>query len=228
MKIQLTMDHGKDFEMLRVIDALADVVDIVEIGFPQVITFGLTMVQEIRKRHPNMCLCVDAKVFHGGTGVTTRCFEAGANIVTVLSGAPDPVIAKMVEKAKGYNGKIMCDMAATPSAVGKRTAEVDNLGVDYVMVPSGYRPEYDYDLETARRRWFRPKVRPLDLANVAKRNLRNAKLAVHTGINEENIRNVIALNPELILIGRGILEAKDDAERVAKAQRLERYLPFEG
>lgn len=229
MKIQLTIDHGKDFEVLRIVDALADVVDIVEIGFPQVVTFGLGMVQEIRKRHPDLCLCVDAKVFHGGTGVTSRCFEAGANIVTVLSGAPDPVISKMVEKAKGYGGKIMCDMAASPNAVGKRTAEVDHLGVDYVMVPSGYRPEYDYDLETARRRrWFRPKVRPLDLATVAKRNLLNAKLAVHTGINEENIRDVIALGPELILIGSGILDARDDEERVARAQRLERFLPFEG
>ncbi len=226
MKIQLTIDHGKDFEVLQLVDAMADVVDIIEIGFPQVVTFGLTMVKQIRERHPDLCLCVDAKVFHGGTGVTTRCFEAGANIVTVLSGAPNPVIAKMVEKSKAYNGKIMCDMAASPSAVGKRTAEVDELGVDYVMVPSGYRPEYDYDLETARKRWgLRPKVRPLDLAAVAKRNLRNAKLAVHTGINESNIREVIALQPELILIGRGILDAED---RVAQARRLERYLPFEG
>ncbi len=226
MKIQLTIDHGKDFEVLQLVDALAGVVDIIEIGFPQVVTFGLTMVKQIREKHPDLCLCVDAKVFHGGTGVTTRCFEAGANIVTVLSGAPNPVIAKMVKKSKAYNGKIMCDMAASPSAVGKRTAEVDELGVDYVMVPSGYRPEYDYDLETARRRWtIRPKVRPLDLAMVAKRNLRHAKLAVHTGINESNIRDVIALQPELILVGRGILDAED---RVAQAQRLERYLPFEG
>lgn len=226
MKIQLTIDHGKDFEVLRMVDMMAGIVDIIEIGFPQVVTFGLTMVKEIRKRHPDICLCVDAKVFHGGTGVTDRCFDAGANIVTVLSGAPNPVIAKMVQKAEGHGGKIMCDMAATPSAVGKRTAEVDELGVDYVMVPSGYRPEYDYDLETARKRWsIRPKVRPLDLAAVAKRNLRHAKLAVHTGINESNIRDVIALSPELILIGRGILDAED---RVAQAQRLERYLPFEG
>lgn len=229
MKLQLTLDHGKDFEVLRIVDAMADVVDIIEIGFPQIITFGLGMVKEIRSRHPNLCLCVDAKIFHGGTGVTSRCFDAGANIVTVLSGAPDPVIAKMVEKAHACGGQIMCDMAATPSEVGKRTAEVDELGVDYVMVPSGFRPEYEYELETARRRWgIRPKVRPLDLAAIAKRNLRRAKLAIHTGICEENIRNVVALGPEIILVGHSILIADSDEERVAKARRLERYLPFEG
>ena len=225
MKLQLTLDHGKYHEMIKVVDMLAEHVDVIEIGFPQVITFGLTLVKELRERHPDLCLCVDAKVFHGGTGVTTRCFEAGANIVTVLSGAPDPVIAKMVEKAKAYDGKIMCDMAATPRTTGKRTAEVDNLGVDYVMVPSGYIPEYDYDLDAHKRSWLRPKVRPLDLAGVVKRNLHHAKLAIHTGINETNIRDVVALQPELVLVGGAIVGTND---WVLAADRLKRFMPFEG
>lgn len=225
MKLQLTLDHGKRHEVLRVADMLATHVDVLEIGFPMVITFGLDLIKDIRAAHPDLCICVDCKVFHGGTGVTTRCFEAGANIVTVLSGAPDPVIAKMVEKARNYGGKVMCDMAATPRTTGKRTAEVDQLGVDYVMVPSGFIPEYDYDIDAHRRTFLRPKVRPLDLAGVVKRNLRNAKLAVHTGINEGNIREVIALNPELILVGRAILDTDD---WVMAADRLKRFMPFEG
>ena len=226
MKLQLTLDHGKYHEMLQMADAMAEHVDILEIGFPQVITFGLGLVEEIRKRHPELCLCVDAKVFHAGTGVTTRCFEAGANIVTVLSGAPNPVISKMVKKASRYQGQIMCDMAATPRTTGKRTAEVDQLGVDYVMVPSGYIPEYDYDIEAHRRKFLRTKVRPLDLAGVVKRNLQHARLAVHTGINESNIRDVIALQPEIIMVGRAILDVADD--RPGAADRLKRYMPFDG
>ena len=224
MKLQLTLDHGKYHEMIGLADVMADHVDVLEIGFPQVVTFGLGLVKEIRAAHPDLTLCVDCKVFHGGTGVTTRCFEAGADIVTVLSGAPDPVIAKMVEKAHGYGGKVMCDMAATPRTTGKRTAEVDQLGVDYVMVPSGFIPEYDYDLET-HRRWFSPKIRPLDLAKVAKRNMRNARLALGTGINEGNIREVMGLDPEIIMVGRAIFDTDD---RVMAADRMRRYLPFEG
>ena len=56
-----------------------------------------------------------------------------------------------------------------------------------MAVHTGYLPEYDYDLET-HRHWFTPKVQPLDLAKVAKRNLRHAKLGINTGINEGNIR----------------------------------------
>ena len=224
MKLQLTIDHGKRHEVLAVVDQLADHVDIVEIGYPQMMTFGLAIIEEIRAAHPDLCICVDAKVFHGGSGVTTRCFDAGANMVSVLSAAPDPVIAKMVEKAKSYDGQIICDMSAPARSFARRTAEVDDLGVDYIAVHTGYVPEYDYDLET-HRRWFTPKVKPLDLAKVAKRNMRKAKLALNTGINEGNIREVMALDPEIIMVGRAIFDTDD---RVMAAERMRRYLPFEG
>ena len=224
MKLQLTVDHGKRHEVIRIVDELAEHVDIVEIGYPQMMTFGLGLIEEIHAAHPDLCICVDAKVFHGGTGVTTRAFEAGAGIVTVLSAAPDPVIVKMVEKAKEYGGKIMCDMSAPARSFAKRTAEVDELGVDYVAVHTGYVPEYDYDLET-HRRWFTPKIKPLDLAKVARRNLRHAELALGTGINEGNIRDVMKLDPEIIMVGRAIFDTDD---HVMAAERMRRYLPFEG
>lgn len=225
MLLQLTIDHGKRHEVLGLVDLMDGHVDIVEIGYPQIMTFGLSLVEDIKRAHPDLPVCVDAKVFHGGTGVTRRCFDAGADIVTVLSGAPNPVIANMVQKAHGAGGAIMCDMAVSPSATGKRTAEVDELGVDYIMVPTGFVPEYDYDIEAhaGAPSWWR--VRPLDLAGVVKRNIRRSKLALHTGINESNIRDVVRMNPAIVLVGRGILSQPD--WQVA-ADRLKRYMPFEG
>ena len=225
MKLQLTIDHGKRHEVLALADMMYGHVDIIEIGYPQIMTFGLSVVEDIKRAHPDLPVCVDAKVYHGGSGVTRRCFDAGADIVTVLSGAPNPVIAAMVGKAHSVGGKICCDMVAAPNAVGKRCAEVDELGVDYIMVSTAYIPDYDYDIEAHAEvpKWWR--VRPLDLAGVAKRNIRTAKLALHTGINESNIRDVVKMNPELVLVGRGILSQPD--WQVA-ADRLKRYMPFEG
>lgn len=224
MLLQLTVDHGKRHEVVAVVDQLANYVDIVEIGYPQVITFGLDLIAELHQAHPDLCICVDAKIYHAGTGLMTRCFDAGARMITVLSAAPDQVIAKLVEKARQSGGQVMCDMSAPPNQVARRTAEVDLLGVDYVAVHTGFIPEYDYDLET-HRSWFTPKVKPLDLAKAAKRNLRNAKLALGTGINEGNIRDVMTLDPDIIMVGRAIFDTDD---RVMAADRMRRYLPFEG
>ena len=158
MQLQLTFDHGKRFELIDAIDRYADCVDIVEIGYPELVTFGLDLVSEIHERHPDLKLCVDAKVFHGGTGITRRCFQAGAHIVTVLAAAPDPVISQMVRHAHDYGGKIMCDMDGYKRP-GSRTAEVDGLGVDYVSIASGYLMEHEYDLRPGRRRQAQPDPR---------------------------------------------------------------------
>ena len=225
MRLQLAIDHGKDYEILRMLEKVGPEVDVIEVGFPVLVTYGLGLVSQIRELFPSKPICADVKVFHGGTGVTTRCFDAGANIVSVLSAAPDPVISKMVEKARAYDGEILCDMSAPPRMVGQRTAEVDELGVDYVMIPTGFKPDYDYDIDKPRRWTFRPKVRPLDLAGVVRRNIRHAKLALSTGICEENIRQVVALEPELVIVGRAIFDAPD---RAAAAAKLVRYLPYGG
>lgn len=222
MKLQLTIDHGTDELILDYVEFLGETVDIVEIGYPILVTYGLALVRTIHERYPELELCVDAKVFHGGTGVTERCFEAGASIVSVLSAAPNPVITKMVEKAESFGGKIMCDMSAGAATIGRRASEIDELGVDYVAVHTGFLPEYDYDLD-AHRRIIKPRVRPLDLASTVKRNLLKAKLAVGTGINEGNIKQVLALEPEIIMVGSAILDAENP---MAAAERLHRYLPI--
>lgn len=201
-ELQLVYDHGKRHELIRGADQMADYVDIIEIGYPELITFGLDVVKEIHDAHPNVKLCVDAKVFHGGSGVTRRCFEAGASIVTVLGTAPNPVIQQMVRHAREYGGSIMCDMDGI-KRIGKRTAEVDALGVNYMSVSSGFLMEHEYDLNK-RKHGSIFQVRPLELASAVKRNLLHAQLAIGTGINEDNIDMVMKLDPAIVMVGRGI------------------------
>ena len=201
-QLQLTFDHGKRHELIRSCNDMADHVDIIEIGYPELVTFGLDLVKEIHDAHPNLKLCVDAKVFHGGSGVTRRCFDAGASIVTVLAYAPDEVIKQMVHHAKEYGGAIMCDLDGVRN-LGRRTAEVDKLGVRYCHVSTGFLMEHEYDL-------LKPKkasifqVRPLERAAAVKRNLIHAGLALGTGINEDNLDQVLKFKPEIVMVGRGI------------------------
>ena len=204
-ELQLTLDHGKRDELIRMCDIMADHVDIIEIGYPELVTFGLDLVQEIHEAHPDLKLCVDAKVFHGGSGVTRRCFDAGASIVTVLAYAPNEVIKQMVHHAKEYGGAIMCDLDGVRN-LGKRTAEVDKLGVRYCHVSTGFLMEHEYDLmKPTKASIFQ--IRPLERAAAVKRNLIHAGLALGTGINEENLDQVLKFKPEIVLVGRGIYAA---------------------
>jgi 3-hexulose-6-phosphate synthase len=207
-KLQMVLDHGKYDEVLRIADVLYGHIDILEIGYPQMVTYGLEIVSDIHKAHPDLPLCVDVKVYHGGTGITRRCFEAGASIVTVLASAPDPVIKKMVEHAHEYGGSIMCSID-NPKRLNKRTQEIDSFGVDYVCVSSGFMMEHLYELNKKKR----PSIfqaKPLEFAATVKKNLHHAGLAIGTGINTSNIHEVMALDPAVVLVGRGIYESAVD------------------
>ena len=217
-ELQLTLDHGKRHELIRMADLMAGHIDILEIGYPELITFGLDLVKEIHEAHPDLKICADAKVFHGGSGVTRRCFEAGATIVTVLAYAPDQVIQQMVRHACEYKGAIMCDLDGVRN-LDRRTAEVDKLGVRYCHVSSGFLMEHEYDL-------MKPthgsifQVRPLERAAAVKRNLLHSGLAVGTGINEENLDLVLKYDPKIVLVGRGIYSA-DGAYQTSPERQIE-------
>ena len=215
-ELQLTLDHGKRHELIRMADLMADHIDVLEIGYPELITFGLDLVSEIHEAHPDLKICADAKVFHGGSGVTRRCFDAGATIVTVLAHAPNEVISQMVRHACEYNGAIMCDLDGVRN-LGKRTAEVDKLGVTYCHVSTGFLMEHEYDLMKPRKASIF-QVRPLERAAAVKRNLIHASLAIGTGINEENLDQVLKFDPKLVMIGRGIYAA--DGAYQTSAERL--------
>ena len=217
-QLQLVLDHGKRHEIIRMADRMADHVDILEIGYPELITFGLDIVREIHDAHPNLTLCVDAKVFHGGSGVTRRCFEAGASIVTVLAHAPNEVISQMVRHAHEYEGAIMCDLDGVRN-LGKRTADVDKLGVRYCHVSTGFLMEHEYDLMKPRHGSIF-QVKPLERAAAVRRNLIHAGLALGTGINEENLDLVLKYRPEIVMVGRGITTV-DGAYQTSGARMVE-------
>ena len=208
-QLQMTFDHGKRHELIRLAGVMADHVDIIEIGYPELITFGLDLVREIHEAHPDVKLCADAKVFHGGSGVTRRCFDAGATIVSVLGYAPNEVITQMVGHAHEYGGAIMCDLDGIRN-VGKRAAEVDRLGVRYCQISTGYMMEHEYDLRKPQRRSIF-QLRPLEKAAAVKRNLIHSKLAIGTGIDESNLDEVLKLDPEIVMIGRGVYAVDGDA-----------------
>ena len=202
-ELQLVLDHGKRHELIRSADIMADHIHIFEVGYPELITFGLDVVKEIHAAHPNLKIAVDAKVFHGGSGVTRRCFEAGASIVSVLAYAPDEVIQQMVFHAHEYDGAIMCDLDGVRN-LGRRTAEVDKLGVRYCHVSTGFLMEHEYDLmKPSKMSIFQ--MRPLERAAAVKRNLIHSGLALGTGINESNLDEVLKYKPEVVMIGRGIM-----------------------
>lgn len=225
IKLQLTLDTPKVNECLELVEEVKDSVDIIEVGNPVLIESGLALVRMIKERYPRLTVLADAKIYHGGYYTAARCFDMGADIVTVLGVTSDQTVNGAVYSAMGRGKYIMADLAGV-SRPAVRAQELEALGVKYMCVPSGLPNEEGKsqmldEVEGLGTRAKRAILgRPLARANDVRRSLKHAELAVVGNIDENNISRVVQVEPGIIMIGRAIIETQDpgQAARELKAK----------
>ncbi len=200
MELQLALDLVNIEEAKQVVSEVQDYIDIVEIGTPVVINEGLRAVKEVKEAFPSLTVLADLKVMDAGGYEVMKASEAGAGIVTILGATDDATIKGAVEEAKKHGTKILVDMINVKD-IAQRAKEIDALGVDYICVHTGY------DLQAAGENSF-------EQLRTIKGVVSNAKTAVAGGIKLETLPEVIAAQPDLVIVGGGIT-GKDDKKAVA-------------
>lgn len=203
MKLQLALDTLTLEECLELVKDIQAYVDIIEIGTPILLEEGLRAVSDMKQRYPHLSVLADTKIMDAGEYEAGQCFKAGADIVTVLGVSHLTTIAGVVKAAKTYGGKVMVDMIDVPD-LAQRTAEIDALGVDYICVHTAF------DLQSSG-------ANPLAELNTIKGVLKHAQAGVAGGVKLATIDAIVALKPEIIVVGGGIT---NQADRIAVAKAL--------
>ncbi|MEH7251337.1 3-hexulose-6-phosphate synthase [Neobacillus niacini] len=206
MKLQLALDLVDIPGAIEVVNEVKDYIDIVEIGTPVVINEGLKAVKEVKAAFPNLTVLADLKIMDAAGYEVSQASQAGADIITILGAAEDESIKGAVAEAKNQGKQILADMIAVKDLAG-RAKELDELGVDYICVHTGY------DLQAIGKNSFE------DLATI-KSVVKNAKTAIAGGIKLETLPEVIEQHPDLIIVGGGITSKEDKKAAAAKMQEL--------
>ena len=206
MKLQLALDLVNIPQAIEVVSQVEEFIDIVEIGTPVVINEGLHAVKQVKEAFPNLSVLADLKVMDAAGYEVSQASNAGADIVTILAVAEDESIKGAVAEAKKLGKEILVDMIAVKD-IKTRAKELDELGVDYICVHTGY------DLQAVGKNSFE------DLKAI-KSVVKNAKTAVAGGIKLETLPEVIAAQPDLIIVGGGITSQENLSETAAKFKEL--------
>lgn len=206
MELQLALDLVDIPGAKQVVATVGEYVDIVEIGTPVVINEGLRAVKEIKEAFPHLRVLADLKIMDAGSYEVLKASEAGADIITVLGASDDATIRGAVAEAKKHGNKIMVDMINVKDIEG-RAREIDALGVDYICVHSGY----DHQAEGKN---------AFEELKAIKRVVTQAKTAIAGGIKLDTLPEVIAANPDLVIVGGGITGHEDQAAAAAEMKRL--------
>jgi 3-hexulose-6-phosphate synthase len=206
MKLQLALDLVDIPGAIELVKEVENHIDVVEIGTPVVINEGLKAVKEVKAAFPNLTVLADLKIMDAAGYEVSQASAAGADIITILGTAEDESIKGAVEEAKKQGKQILADMIAVKD-IAARAKELDELGVDYICVHTGY------DLQAVGKNSFE------DLQTI-KGVVKNAKTAIAGGIKLDTLPEVIKVQPDLVIVGGGITGQADKKAVAAKMQQM--------
>lgn len=195
MKLQLALDDLTIEQSIELLHKVENQVDIIEIGTPFIMMEGMRATREIKRRFPKQEVLCDTKIMDAGAYETEIAFDAGADYVTVLGITDYATIKACVEKAKEYGRKVVVDMICVPD-LPRRIKILEDIGVEYLAVHTGV------DQQANGRT-------PLDDLIEMKEMAKKAKIAVAGGLKSSNLKMYMPYNPDIIIVGSGILNAPD-------------------
>ena len=198
MELQLAIDLLNKEDAAELANKVKDYVDIVEIGTPIVINEGLPAVQHLNDNIDSVKVLADLKIMDAADYEVSQAVKFGADIVTILGVAEDASIKAAVDEAHKHGKQLLVDMIAVQD-LEKRAKVLDDLGADYIAVHTGY------DLQAEGQS-------PLESLRKFKSVISNSKVAVAGGIKPDTIKDIVAENPDLIIVGGGIANADDPVE----------------
>jgi 3-hexulose-6-phosphate synthase len=136
MELQVAIDLLSTQDALRLLDAVAPYVDIIEAGTPLIKQEGLAVVRAIKDAYPNKKVFADMKTMDAGALEAELAFDAGADLVTVLGVAADSTVRGALEVAERYHGTVVVDLIGVPDRV-RRARELALLGVQMIELHVG-------------------------------------------------------------------------------------------
>jgi 3-hexulose-6-phosphate synthase len=199
MKLQLALD-GNLQDSLAILEVVSTMIDIAEMGTPLIFHEGMNAARKIRERFPSLTILADLKIMDAGDEEATIAFEAGCDLVTVLGVTQDSTIRGAAAAARRFGKQIVADLMQVSDPV-TRGRELVNLGCDYLCAHTAY------DSQKAGQS-------PLTTLKSLRRELAQAHLAVAGGINLSTIDSIVALQPDILIVGGAITRAPNPVEAV--------------
>ncbi|SET02819.1 3-dehydro-L-gulonate-6-phosphate decarboxylase [Thorsellia anophelis] len=192
-KLQVALDMHDLEEALSKAQAIADYVDIIEIGTILAFSEGIAAVKAISAQFTDKIIVCDMKITDASAILTKMAFEAGANWVTVSAAAHIETIRTAKSIADKYQGQIQIELYGHWTEDDVKAWV--HAGIEHAIL---HLPR---DAELAGVSWNESHLSVIDM--LVKHGL---KVSVTGGIKYDTIDKFNGLKVEAFIVGRAFTE----------------------
>ncbi|MCM3787289.1 orotidine 5'-phosphate decarboxylase [Domibacillus indicus] len=194
MNIQLALDRMAIEEAIGMAAAAEEYVDWLEVGTSLIKEFGMDSVRAMKKAFPNKVIVADMKTNDNAQYECRLCFEAGADIATVMGTSPLVTIEACIAEAEKRGKQMMIDLLHTTPAQQEMLSR-------YNAILCLHTSKDEQELGTKQNRETGLQA--------------GLKRAVAGGITLESLPAYKKMNPLVFIIGSAITKAEDPARAAA-------------
>lgn len=198
MLLQIAFDKPEHLALLSLVKPYAD---IVEIGTPLLKRFGISAITTARELCPDVMVLADTKTVDAGQLEADMVFGAGAAFMTVLSCASSATHEALGKRATHFGATIIVDTITESGKADLLPANVsfpESFG--YVAVHSPTDARLAGNTSTAH------------IDAVRQMHERGFRVSLAGGIGPKTLDQVIAVAPEIVVVGSAITEAANPKE----------------
>ncbi|MCM3118528.1 orotidine 5'-phosphate decarboxylase [Neobacillus sp. MER 74] len=203
MNIQLALDRMDIAEAIELTKKVEDSIDWIEVGTSLIKEFGVKSIKEIKQAFPNKQIVADIKTIDNARYEFELCFEAGADVATVMGVSPLVTIDTCMEVANRYQKKVMIDLLNT-SDEQKQALRKYNDAIFCEHVSKDQQEELgDQNQGT----------KPSDFSGF--------QVAAAGGIKLGSIEDLIkSIHPAVVIIGSAITKAENPSVAAARFKQV--------
>jgi 3-dehydro-L-gulonate-6-phosphate decarboxylase len=212
-KVQIALDMRDLPSALAALRLVSQCVDIIEVGTILCLSAGMDAVRAVRAAYPDHIVLADIRIAEAGSLLSALAFDAGADWVTVVSGAAPEAFPAVADVAAELGRDVQVELSDgwTWDTVNR----CRDLGIRHFIFHRSRDAEARGDLS-----WS-----PRDLESITRVHELGGRVSVTGGMSVAELPGFATIPAEIFIAGRAFYAADDPAESALRFASVVHDLP---
>lgn len=181
-------------------------IDVIEVGTILCLSEGMKAVRIIRSLFPDKIILADVRIAEAGSIISKMAFEAGANWVSVVSGATMTTAEVVQKEAEKHGGEVQIELI--DGWTWEMARQWRDIGIQQVITHRSRDAEAKGNLTWSER----------DFAEISELAALGFKVTVTGGVTPQEISLFKGVPVYIFIAGRAIVRADDPAAAARQFQ----------